>query len=145
MAYMCQTKKKAIAPQIKAVLKKYGMKGTIAVNNHSSLVVNLKEGALDLIGAANKYNKMMEQIRSWGRYYEITDNFQVNPYHCEDNMNEIGETEIANFYKELLAAMHGVGSGYANHNNSDIMTDYFDVGWYVDINVGQWNKGYKVV
>ena len=66
MAYMCQTKKKAMAPQIKAVLKKYGMKGSIAVNNHSTLVVNLKEGALDLIGAANKYNKLMEKIRSWG-------------------------------------------------------------------------------
>ena len=69
----------------------------------------------------------------------------MNPYHCEANMSEIGETKIANFYKELLAAMHGVGSRYANHDNSDIMTDYFDVGWYVDINVGQWNNGYKVV
>jgi hypothetical protein len=29
-----------------------------------------------------------------------------------------------------------------NHNRSDIMSDYHDVGWYVDINIGQWNKPY---
>ena len=29
-----------------------------------------------------------------------------------------------------------------NHDNSDITTDYFDVGWYVGIRVGQWNKPY---
>jgi hypothetical protein len=29
-----------------------------------------------------------------------------------------------------------------NHDNSDAMTDYFDVGWYVDINYGKWDKPY---
>jgi len=41
MAYMNQDKKKALVPQIKAVLKKYGVKGTIGVDNYSSLVVNV--------------------------------------------------------------------------------------------------------
>ena len=31
-----------------------------------------------------------------------------------------------------------------NHNNSDISTDYFDVGWYIDINIGKWDKPYEV-
>jgi hypothetical protein len=31
-----------------------------------------------------------------------------------------------------------------NYNNSDIMTDYFDVGWYIEINVGKWNKEYNL-
>lgn len=31
-----------------------------------------------------------------------------------------------------------------NHNNSDVMTDYFDVGWYFDLNLGQWNKPFQV-
>ena len=38
--------KKKLAPAIKAVAKKYGMKVTIGVDNHSSLVVRVKEGAL---------------------------------------------------------------------------------------------------
>jgi hypothetical protein len=29
-----------------------------------------------------------------------------------------------------------------NHDNSDIQSDYFDVGWYTHINVGRWNKPY---
>jgi hypothetical protein len=31
-----------------------------------------------------------------------------------------------------------------NHDNSDIMTDYFDVGWYCDINIGKWDRPYTV-
>lgn len=144
MAYMCQTKKKAIAPQIKAVLKKYGVKATIGVNNHSTLVVNIKEGALDFIGAANKHNKQYAEQRGT-QYYEVKDHFSANPYWEVEHMQNIGETKIANFFKELFDAMNGKGSGFANHNNSDIMTDYFDVGWYIDVNVGKWNKPYKTV
>jgi len=32
-----------------------------------------------------------------------------------------------------------------NHDNSDIMTDYFDVGWYFDLSLGTWEKPYKLV
>jgi hypothetical protein len=27
-----------------------------------------------------------------------------------------------------------------NYDNSDSMTDYFDVGHYVDLNIGKWDK-----
>ena len=30
-----------------------------------------------------------------------------------------------------------------NYNNSDSMTDYFDVGWYTSLEIGQWDKPYK--
>ena len=139
MAYMCQTKKKAIAPQIKAVLAKYGMKGTIGVRNHMSLVVNIKSGKLDLIGQANRDNKAVAERRG-DRFYEVKGNYQVNPYYA----HESGDAKIGRFFKELIEAMHGKGSGFANHNNSDIMTDYFDVGWYLDINVGDYDKPYTV-
>jgi len=42
MAYVSQADKKRLAPGIKAVLKKYDMKGTIAVRNHRTLVVKLR-------------------------------------------------------------------------------------------------------
>lgn len=29
-----------------------------------------------------------------------------------------------------------------NYDNSDIMTDYFDKGFYVDMNIGSWDKPY---
>ena len=40
--------------------------------------------------------------------------------------------------------MNGVGTKEQNHNNSDVQTDYFDVGWYIEINVGDWEKPYKL-
>lgn len=139
MAYMNQDKKKALAPAIKAVLAKYGVKGTLAVRNYSTLVLNIKEGALDFIGAANVENKAYAE-RTGQPFYEVKGNYQVNPYYAHESSNK----KIASFFKELIAAMNGKGSSVQNHDNSDIMTDYFDVGWYVDINVGAWNKPYKV-
>ena len=67
MAYMNQDKKKSMMPQIKAVLKKYDMKGSVSVNNHSTLVVSIKSGSLDLIAADNKYNEKVCEWRGWAR------------------------------------------------------------------------------
>ena len=144
MAYMNQDRKKALAPAIKAVLKKYGMKATIAVRNHMSLAVNIKEGKLDLIGNANRFNEYRAQMRG-DEAYPVRDYLQVNQFYAAQWAEEIDETEIANFYEELVDAMNGRDATVQNHDNSDAMTDYFDVGWYIDINVGDWNKPYKVV
>ena len=50
MAYISQQDKKDLAPAIKAVLKNYGMKGTISINHYSSLVVTIQSGVLDFTG-----------------------------------------------------------------------------------------------
>lgn len=113
MAYMNQAKKAELAPGIKAVLKKYGMKGSIGVRNHSSLVVKIKSGAL----AFDEYEN-------------------VNPYW----INEHYAGKQRKFLNELQRAMM-----IGNHNNSDIQTDYFDVGWYIDIVIGDWDKPYQKV
>lgn len=140
MAYVSQEMKKALAPQIKAVLKKYKVKGTIGVRNHSSLVVNLREGGLDFIGQANRDNKEHAERRGT-HFHEVKGNYQVNHYYA----HESGDKTIGSFFKELVEAMNGKGSSVQNHNNSDIQSDYFDVGWYIDINVGQWDKPYIYV
>ena len=28
------------------------------------------------------------------------------------------------------------------YNNSDSMSDYFDIAYYLDVNIGKWDKGY---
>ena len=134
MAYMSQAKKKELAPAIKNVLKKYGVKGSIGVNNHSSLVVNIREGSIDFIGMANAQNKEISERRNQP-YYPNDGYIQVNHYYPENY------GEAAPFIKELSDAMHGAGW----YNNSDIQTDYFDIAWYVDINIGKWDKPYKLV
>ena len=143
MAYVSQEMKKDLAPQIKAVLKKYGLKGSIGVRHHSSLVVNIKSGILDLVGASNRHR--IEEAKRRGNEPYIDNYIQVNENYVSDWMKAIGESKIAKFYDELVAAMKGVGSQSVEwYNNSDIMTDYFDRAYYIDINVGQWNKPYEV-
>ena len=43
MAYVSKETKKELAPAIKKVLAEYGVKGTIKVNNYSTLVVTLRK------------------------------------------------------------------------------------------------------
>jgi len=123
MAYVSQEKKKQLSPAIKAVLKKYGMKGSIAVRHHSSLVVNIKSGKLDVLGSL--------PISEYGP----RDYVQVNTYWIEENYED---AEVVAFLTELKDAMEG--PDFFNHDDS--MTDYFHRSHYIDINVGQFNKPY---
>jgi len=120
MAYMNQERKKELAPWIKEVLKKYNIKWTISVQSSLSLVVNIREGYIDFF---NNYKWNLD-----GRDY-----LQVNTYYINDNFS----WEAKDFLEELNKAMN-VG----NHDNSDPMTDYFDVGWYTDINIWTWENPY---
>jgi hypothetical protein len=129
MAYMNQERKAQLAPGIKAVLKKYGMKGSISVNNHSTLVVTVKAGELDIIG--NFYQKQ-DRVKNDQRGY-----IQVNQYNIDNNYTG----KVKNFLNELHSAM--MGSIW--YDKSDISTDYFNTAYYIDINIGQWNKPYELV
>ena len=126
MAFMSQQRKAELAPKIKEICKRYGVKASIAVNNHSTLVLNIKSGKIDFFNESNT-------IHSTAREYGC---IQVNVYWYHEHFT--GEANA--FLSEVIPAMN-VG----NHNRSDIMSDYFDVGWYVDINIGQWNKPYQLI
>jgi hypothetical protein len=114
MAYVSQEMKARLAPAIKSVLKRYGMKGTIAVRHHSTLVVNLRQGPIDFGG----------------------DRIQVNTYWVCDHYQGVARQ----FLTELVDAMKG--PDFFDH--SDIQTDYFHRSHYIDINVGKWNAPYAL-
>ena len=117
MAYVSQQDKAKLAPAIKKVLSKYGMKGSISIRHHSTLVVTLQSGAID-----------------FGEYTHGDGYIQVNVYHIERHY----KGKAQKFLTELLAAMKGPGW----FDKSDSMTDYFHVKHYCDINVGKYNKPY---
>jgi hypothetical protein len=131
MAYMNQERKAKIAPEIKSILKKYGVKGSLAVRNHSTLVLNIKSGKIDFISNFNE--TVSTQPGGFRNGSPATKSLQVNPYWYHDHFSG----KAKSFLKEILTVMN-----MGNHDRSDIQTDYFDVGWYVDVNVGQWNKPY---
>lgn len=132
MAYMSQEKKAKLAPAIKAACAKYRVKASIAVRNHSTLVINIKSGALDFIG---NYNALAEQRDPTGTrgLRRAENSLDVNTHWYHEHF----DGRVKKFLEELITAANA-----GNHDRSDIMTDYFDVGWYLDINVGQWNKPY---
>jgi len=138
MAYFNQERKSERAPAIKAILKKYGVKGSLAVRNHSTFVLNIKSGSIDFIENYIKTdfgqhgNKMsQEQVE----YIRKNKSLDVNPYWYQEHFSG----KARDFLKEVITTMNG-----GNHNNSDVQTDYFDVGWYVDVNIGSWDKPYTV-
>ena len=47
MAYMNQQKKAVIAAKVKPILKKYGLKGSLSVQNHMAISLNIKSGPID--------------------------------------------------------------------------------------------------
>ena len=130
MAFISQQDKKTLAPAIKAVFKKYGLKGTIAIKNHMTLCANVSAGRLDLIGAAAQVG----DFRSSGYY-------QANAYRPTNEKYKYINIDIFNFYEDLKKAMKGA----IWFDKSDIMTDYFHTAFYIDINIGQWNKPYKLL
>lgn len=135
MAYMSQEKKAKIAPVVKAVLKKYKVKGSLSVRNHSTLVLNIKSGAIDFIEnfiSTDRNALSEEQVR----YIRANKSLDVNPYWYQEHF----DGKAKKFLTEIMSAMND-----GNHDRSDAQIDYFDVGWYVDVNIGNWKKHYEVV
>ena len=125
MAYMDQDKKKQIADKVKPILKKYNMKGSLSVNNHSTIVLTLSRGPLDFIGNYNENNH---------RDNGIIDHMEINDRWYKEYYTGI----CKEFLDEIVPVMYSADW----YDKSDIMTDYFNVAYYVDINVGKWNKPY---
>ena len=120
MAYVSQEMKSELTPAIKTILKKYGVKGSLAVRNHSTLVLNIKSGKIDFAKDSTSDNY----------------NYQVNTYWTDEHY----QGKAKKFFAEVIAAMKG--PKFFDH--SDAMTDYFHCSHYIDINLGKWNKPYIV-
>lgn len=127
MAYVSQELKKELTPWIKAVLDKYSMKGSISVEHYSTLVCTLKEWPINFIN-------YLADTESNRRYASNSD-INVNQYHVQSQFVWIAK----DFLMELRDAMMKW-----NHDNSDLMTDYYDIGWYINISIWRYDKDYIV-
>ena len=135
MAYFSQEMKKELAPVVKKILKQYGLKGSLSVHHHSSFVLNITAGPIDFI---KNYYETNKDRPNWCENLtadSLPNHIQVNNYHIDSSYS--GKAK-----EVLLKIKNAMMKG--NHDNSDMMTDYHDVGWYVDINIGRWDKPYQV-
>jgi hypothetical protein len=139
MAYMNQETKGKIVASLKPLLAFYGIKATFSVRNHSTIVVNIKAGEIDFIeNYCNTVSRMTDGRASnigWIREHQ---NISVNPYWYHEHFTG----KALDFLSELFKRIKTQGNWY---DNSDIMTDYFDTAFYVDVNIGSYDKPYKVI
>jgi len=133
MAYMNQERKKVFAAALKEALKGTGIKYTLGVHNHSTIMMNIQSSPIDFF--ANYYNTLKEQPRY--QYQERAlfpvDSMDVNVYWYQEHYTGKALEVLTKIIKIL-----NVG----NHNRSDIQCDYHDVGWYVSLTIGKWDKPY---
>ena len=114
---------KEIAKEIRATLKKEfaACKFSVRVERYSggqSLNIDLVQGPFEA------FTKEGEDYR------------QVNPYHIAGSESFTSEAKI------VMQRAYDLSKEY-NYDNSDAMTDYFDVNFYTHMSVGQWNKPFN--
>jgi len=123
---------------LKALNKEYGMKTSVSGTNSSSLRVRIISGKIDLIGnytetigAAN----VMRNYEEVAKYVKRTGHIQVNHYWLET-----AYTGLALEYLEKVKAIMSVD----HWDKSDIQSDYFHCAYYMNIDIGAWNKPFEV-
>lgn len=127
MAYINQDRKAIIAAELKKVMPS-GWKWSLAIRSHMTLVLTIAEAPFDLLGSLS--------ARDRARDKPLTDS-SVNTHWIREQFTD---ECVADVFEKIRDAMNT-----GNHDRSDSMTDYFDVGWYIDIHIGRWDKPFKCV
>lgn len=133
MAYMSQEKKREIAANLKKVMPQ-GWKYSLSVRHYSTLVLTITAAPVDLMAAYNKH--VAESWERRGDKFTPQTYAQINEYWLGTQFSG----ELLEIFQRIKAVLND-----GNHDRSDIQTDYFDVGWYVDINIGRWDKPFQVI
>ncbi len=122
MAYMNQEKKRKINEALKKVVPK-DWKYSLRVRHHSGIVMTISSAPIDLLRAfaENDYFKHDEATYK-----------DVNNYHYESSLQDKSLVEV---FQKIFEALNT-----DNFDESDIMSDYFHVGHYVDLRIGAWDK-----
>lgn len=131
---MNQERKAKITKMLKLILAKYKVKGSLSVRNHSTIVLTLKSGAIDFIDNSNKVcgNDFYQVQRGFKPTTSGYD--QVNPYWFQDHYDGDAKAFLTEAFKALKSADW--------YDESNAMIDYFNIAYYVDINIGKWDKPY---
>ncbi len=134
MAYMNQEKKAKIAAELKGIIPK-DWKYSLGVNNHSTIALTISAAPIDIL--EHMYIRAQELARPDDRNPPKKGTYaQVNQYHLKNEFTG----ELFDIFQKINKALN-----LNNYNNSDSMTDYFDVGHYVDINIGKWDKPFVFI
>lgn len=126
MAYMTQSNKKRIAEKLKTVMPT-GWKYSLAVRDRSKLVLTIQAAPVDILRAM-----------AASEYFDPAVETHRELYGCRTD-RVFTDAAIEGVFDSIRAALND-----GNYDRSDTMTDYFDVGWYVDVKIGTWDRPFSV-
>lgn len=130
MAYMSQEKKAKIKAELRKAIPQ-SWKWSLAVRHHSTVVLTIRSAPVDLIDAYTS-KRCSEEVRAACMSQR---HMECNPYHWREHF----EGELLDVFSAILGALNA-----GNHDRSDLQTDYHDVGWYVSVCFGRWDKPFEV-
>lgn len=147
MAFMNQAKKRLIADALKKVVPP-GWKYSLAVRHHTTIVMTIRSAPIDFMQM--EAERLRAELRRGHSY--------VDPHYIATHISELerGEVEyfqlnefqvatqfpgeIGKIFADIVAALNT-----GNHDNSDLMTDYFDVGHYISLRIGDYGKPFRYI
>ena len=138
MAYINAEEVKAIRNLLKKELPEYKFGVRKGSGGHSVGVTFLK-------GPKFAPHKVFDRYEHVEKDVDLNEGYhQVNQYWVEENVGK-KNAKVMNKVIEIIKTAPMLAGGKEWYNNSDIMTDYFDVAYYFDINIGKdYQNGYVV-
>lgn len=137
MAYITKEQVKAKNEALKAVNKKYGVKARFSGSNSSTLTLKVTEGGIDFVANwIDCYTNNPRFEASNCAHILERQHINVNHYYIDRNFSGVALEYLQEAYKIMLDG---------HYDESDVMTDYFHCSWYNSIQIGAWDKPYKLV
>lgn len=133
MPYFNQEMKKEVVSRLKKNFE--GWKFSIKVLNHAEISVKVKSAPLDL------WSNYVETVGVDNLYGD--DGFaKLNHYYLERAFSG----ECLEQMKKILDDMNLVGDEkFGNYNRSNSQVDHFDIGYYVSLAIGTFDKSFEYI
>lgn len=132
MAYITQQEKKVISQKLKTIIPKQ-WKWSLRIRNGHKLELVIRKASIDLIEAFD--------TRGFTNPDKKPTYKSINSYM---GANFSSYTKAPEMVKRLFARIQeALDTG--NYDKSDSMSDYFDVGHYTSIIIGEFDKPFELV
>jgi hypothetical protein len=139
MAYISQVEKKEKLQKLKPLFKEYGIRATLSIHDYSSISLNIWESSMNFMSEYSDYKR--NNPNEFSKFEDLSKELdRVELYTGVCRLMEF--KEFTGRKKEFLLKANKILQE-GNFDKSDSHTDYFHVGFYSAINIGNWEKSFK--
>jgi len=140
MAWVQKSTVTKVREGMKILNKEYGIKTSVAGTNSHSLKLRIVSGKIDFLAnriakLADDHRHTPEEIERHTKALRMNQGMSVNHYWLSDAFDGIA-LEYLEKAKAILMVDHW--------DKSDIQSDYFNCAYYINMDIGSWDKPYEV-